>query len=353
MFLPDGFTIALVATVVLASLLPARGAAVHATDVIGRLSVMLLFFLHGANLSRRAVLGGLAQWRIHLLVLCSTFVLFPLVGLALMPLSGPVLDAPLYAGILFLCCLPSTVQSSIAFTSIARGNVPAAICSASASNMLGVVFTPLLAGLLLSRHSAISLNSLLSITGTILAPFLAGQILQRWLGNWLAKRKAVLRLVDRGAVLIMVYAAFGKAVTDGIWHTVSLQELGVLICLCLAILGLVMLTMRIISRWLDFSHADEVAVVFCGSKKSLITGVPMASILFPGATAGAIVLPLMIFHQLQLIVAALLARVYEQGSMRQMKQTSERPDTVRCSGKPDAKGATQGECGSTDDEAWL
>jgi sodium/bile acid cotransporter 7 len=308
----DHFTIALVATVALASLLPARGGFVAVTDTVGYASIVLLFFLHGANLSHRAVIASLAQWRLHLAIFSSTFLLFPLVGLMLAPLSGKLIDPSLYLGILFLCCLPSTVQSSIAFTSIARGNVPAAICSASASNLLGIVLTPLLTGLLLSRHGGVTLDAWTSIVGSILLPFVVGQLLQRWIGASLDRHRHLLGLVDRGSVLIMVYAAFGKAVTQGIWHTISLDQLAILIILCIAILVLVMLVMRSVSRWLGFSRADEAAVVFCGSKKSLITGVPMASILFSGPMVGAIVLPLMTFHQIQLIVCAFFARAYQR-----------------------------------------
>ncbi|HWJ69079.1 MAG TPA: bile acid:sodium symporter family protein [Sphingobium sp.] len=312
MFMPDYFTLALVGTVVLASLLPARGAFVPMVDLIGHGSIILLFFLHGANLPREAVMRSFGEWKLHSTVLSSTFILFPLIGIALAPLSGRVIDPSLYVGILFLCCLPSTVQSSIAFTSIAHGNVPAAICAASASNLLGIVVTPLLTGLLLASQSAISLEAIWSIVGTILLPFAAGQMLHGRLSNWLARRKPVLKFVDRGSVLIMVYAAFGNAVTHGIWQTISVGELGLLILLSLAILGLVILILRSVSRRLGFSAADEAAVIFCGSKKSLITGVPMASILFPASAVGAIILPLMTFHQIQLIVCAFIARSYER-----------------------------------------
>lgn len=308
----DNFTLALVATVILATVLPARGNFVAVTDVIGRGAIILLFFMHGASLAPETILASLGQWRIHLTVLLSTFLLFPLIGLGLAPLSGSVIDPSLYVGVLFLCCLPSTVQSSIAFTSIARGNVPVAVCAASASNLLGIVLTPVLTGLLLSSHSVISTDALGAIIGTIFVPFAAGQVLHRWIGPWLAARRPILGLVDRGAVLIMVYAAFGKAVTHGIWHIISAGEVLVLIILSLLILAVVMTLLRLASRLLHFSRADSAAVLFCGSKKSLITGIPMASILFPASTVGAIVLPLMTFHQVQLIVCAIIARNMER-----------------------------------------
>lgn len=309
---PDRFTLMLVGTVALASLLPARGGFVPVVDVIGRAAVILLFFLHGANLSSEAVRNALGQWKLQLMVLASTFALFPLAGLALAPLGGRVIEPTLYTGILFLCCLPSTVQSSIALTSIARGNVPAAVCAAAASNLAGIALTPLLTGLLLASQSAVSLDAVWSIVGTILLPFAAGQLLHGRIGGWLRARKPLFSVVDRGAVLIMVYAAFGKAVVGGIWQTVSAVDLAIVLLACLGLLGIVVAALRGAARLARLDRADEAALVFCGSVKSLVTGVPMASVLFPAAAAGAIVLPLMIFHQVQLIACAVLARAYER-----------------------------------------
>ncbi len=315
---PDMFTLALVGTVALASFFPARGDFVPVTDILGRCSIILLFFLHGASLSRKSVIAGVRDWRLHLIIFSSTFLLFPVIGLALSPLSGRVIDSSLYAGLLFLCCLPSTVQSSIAFTSIARGNVPAAVCSASLSNLSGVFITPLLAGLLLSRHSAVSFDSWTSIFGSILLPFLVGQLVQTRIGPFLSRHKSIVGFVDRGSVLIMVYAAFGKAVVNNIWSAISIDQLLILMGVCVGVLATVMFAMRSVSRHLNLSPADEATVVFCGSKKSLITGIPMASILFPAASVGAVVLPLMIYHQIQLIVCAFVARAYRHEADRKL-----------------------------------
>lgn len=311
----DKFTLMLIGTVLLATLLPARGGFVPVVDMIGKASIILLFFLHGANLSSEAVTDALGQWKLQLLILGATFALFPLIGLAFGPLSGRAIDPSLYTGLLFLCCLPSTVQSSIALTSIARGNVPAAICAASASNLFGILLTPLLTGLLLAQQSAISFEAVWSIVSTILLPFAAGQWLHSRIGSWLKKRKPLFSVVDRGSVLIMVYSAFGKAVVNGIWQTVSALDLLILILFCLGLLVIVVVALRGASRIAGLSQPDEATLVFCGSVKSLITGVPMASVLFPAATVGAIVLPLMMYHQIQLIACAFLARRYERRAM--------------------------------------
>lgn len=304
----DGFTWAMILTLLTATLFPARGAMVDEVDLLGRCAVILLFFLHGANLPARESIASLANWRVHGLVLTITFVLFPLVGLFIGLIERGLLDGPLYVGLLFLCCLPSTVQSSIAFTSIARGNVAAAVCAASASNLLGVVATPLLVSLLLARHGAISWDSSTPIFTTILLPFLVGQLLRPIIGSWLARQKRYLFLVDRGAILIMVYAAFSKAVVGGLWSAISPQQLVLVLVTCGVLLAIALAATSYGAALAKVEERDKSAVVFCGSMKSLVTGVPMAVILFPPETAGAIVIPLMIFHQLQLIVCAWLAR---------------------------------------------
>lgn len=309
-FSPDLFTVALVATVALASFLPATGGPARWLDTVVVAAVMTLFFLHGARLSRQAVLAGLLHWRLHLLVLGATFVAFPLFGLALLPLANATLDPSLTLGFLFLCCLPSTVQSSIAFTSIARGNVPAAVCAASASNLLGVVFTPVLAGVLVSRASGVSAQAITAIATQLLLPFGVGQVLRPAVGDWVQRNKAILSVVDRSAILLMVYAAFSKAVTEGIWTRLSAVELLFLGGECALLLAMIIVATTFAARRLGFSKEDEIAIVFCGSKKSLVTGVPMANVLFGGAAAGVAVLPLMLFHQIQLIVCAVLARRY-------------------------------------------
>lgn len=308
---PDKFTMAMVVALLAATFLPARGDATGIVDTVGLCAIFLLFFLHGANLSSRAMIEGLGHWRFHGLVLAMTYAVFPLIGVAAAFGGSYLLEGPLSVGLLFLCCLPSTVQSSIAYTSIARGNMPAAVCAASASNMIGVFVTPALVGLLLARHTEISFESLQPIFTIILLPFILGQVLRSWIGDWVARHRSVLSLVDRGSILIMVYAAFGKAVTNGIWSSVTIQQLGLVVLFCFVILILVMALTNFGARAIKLSEADRPAAIFCGSMKSLVTGVPMAVILFPPQIAGAVVLPLMIYHQLQLLVCAWVARRFQ------------------------------------------
>ncbi|MBT2116342.1 bile acid:sodium symporter family protein [Dyella sp. LX-66] len=311
-FLPDRFTCALILTVTLATVLPCRGGAASVFEVLTDVAIALLFFLHGAKLSREAVVAGATHWRLHLTVLASTFMLFPLLGLLLRPLLAPLVTPELYLGVLFLCALPSTVQSSIAFTSIARGNVAAAICSASASSLLGIVITPLLVGAMLESHGqgGMSWEAIGSITLQLFVPFVAGQVAQRWIGGWVAKHRGLVSYVDQGSILLVVYTAFSAAVLQGLWKQVPLPVLGGLLVVNAVLLAIALLVTRYGARALGFDRADEITIVFCGSKKSLASGVPMAKVLFAGHPLGAIVLPIMLFHQIQLMTCAVLARRY-------------------------------------------
>ncbi|MBD9517031.1 MULTISPECIES: bile acid:sodium symporter family protein [unclassified Pseudomonas] len=313
--LPDNFTLALIATVTVASLLPCEGTAAVIFGWITNLGIALLFFLHGAKLSRQAIIAGATHWRLHLLVFACTFILFPILGMALKPALSPLVTPDLYLGMLYLCALPATVQSSIAFTSLARGNVPAAICSASASSLMGVFLTPLLVQLLIGAHGDTGISTLDAIgkiTLQLLVPFVAGQLLRTWIGAWVERNKPVLKYVDQGSILLVVYTAFSAAVIQGLWHQIPLPALAGLVVACCVLLALALIATNLLGRYLGFSLEDRITIVFCGSKKSLATGVPMASVLFASSTVGVILLPLMLFHQIQLMVCAVLAQRYAQ-----------------------------------------
>jgi sodium/bile acid cotransporter 7 len=304
----DWYLLLIVSMVVAASLEPARGAAAPVFDWATKIAIGLVFFLHGSRLSRDAVIHGLTHWRLHLVVLGATFVLFPLLGLALAALPAWITPKELATGLIFLCCLPSTIQSSIGFTVIARGNVAAAVASASASNLLGILVTPLLVGLVLHAKGAMSAGSAESIVLQLLVPFVAGQVLRRWIGPWIAEKGKFLQLVDRGSILLVVYTAFSGAVVSGVWSRVGPLDLVRLLILCGVLLGAVLAATYFGARALKFSTPDQIAILFCGSKKSLAAGVPMAGLLFPPAAAGLALLPLMLFHQIQLMACAVIAQ---------------------------------------------
>ncbi|MGI4816150.1 MAG: bile acid:sodium symporter family protein [Janthinobacterium lividum] len=312
-YLPDNFTLSLVATVVVASFLPCAGRTATAFEWLTNFAVGLLFFLHGAKLSRRALVDAITHWRLHLLIVGMTFVLFPLLGIALKPLLSPLVPQAMYVGVIFLCCLPSTVQSSIALTSLAKGNVPAAVCAASASTLLGIFITPLWASVLISSSlagsgGASALDMLGKIVAQLLVPFAVGQLLRPRIGAWVDRHRGMLRSVDQGSLILVVYTAFSAAVVEGLWRHVPLIALGGVIVVNAVLLGVALLCTGWLARRLGFSTADRITIMFCGSKKSLASGVPMAKVMFASQTVGMIVLPLMVFHQLQLMVCSIMAQ---------------------------------------------
>ena len=305
----DPFLLLLLATVALASILPARGDGALIAGMVADAGIVLLFFLHGAKLSRAAIWDGTRAWKLHLAVLGTSFLLFPMIGLATQQVG--VIPDDMRAGLLFLTLLPSTVQSSIAFTAIARGNVAAAVVSASFSNLLGIVATPLLVALLMRQGGAsVSLASIEGIVLQLLLPFLVGHLARPWIGKFVARHKAKIGWVDRGSILLVVYAAFSAAVVEGLWQSVSAGELALLAGVSCVMLVIVLVLTLGLGRLIGLTREDAIVLQFCGSKKSLATGVPIAGVLFPAAAVGPILLPLMLFHQIQLMVCAVLARRY-------------------------------------------
>ena len=310
-FLPDKFTSLLIATILLASVFPVQGEFAEWFGMATKVAVGLLFFLHGARLSREAVISGITHWRLHLAVFLATFVLFPILGLTAGWVIPGLAQSAFYTGILYICVLPSTVQSSIAFTSMAGGNVSAAIVSASASNIFGMFLTPLLVGLLFAVQSGgggISLDALEAILLQLLLPFVLGQILQPWIGSFMRRNSKPLSFVDRGSILMVVYLAFSEAIVEGLWKSVSLDDLVMMVGVNIVLLIAVLLITWYGSKRLGFNRADCITIMFCGSKKSLASGAPMASAIFASANVGSIVLPLMLFHQIQLMACAVIAR---------------------------------------------
>lgn len=308
----DPYIFLMFATIGVAALFPAQGRGAGIAGAAADAGIVFLFFLYGTRLSPRAAWDGLRKWQLHIAVLLSTFALFPMLGIGLTTFLPGGFPPALVTGFIFLCVLPSTVQSSIAFTSIARGNVAAALCAASASNILGIFLSPLLAGWLL--HTAgvqLSFGVFRDIVLQLLAPFLLGQLLRPWIGAWIQRHKQILGYADRGSILLIIYVAFSKGMVDHIWRPIGIGDLIVLFALLAVLLALALwITVLASRRILRLEVEDEIVLQFCGSKKSLASGLPIASVIFAGPQLGVILLPLMLFHQLQLVVCAILARRY-------------------------------------------
>jgi sodium/bile acid cotransporter 7 len=308
----DPFLVALIVTVTAASVLPARGWGATVAGWAADGAILLLFFLHGAKLSRQAIVAGASKWKLHLVVLATSFLFYPLLGLGAREVALHVAPA-MAAGLLYLSLLPSTVQSSIAFVSIAGGDVPAAIGAASLSSIVGIVVTPLLAQALMGAggtSGAQALDSILKVGGQLLVPFVAGHLARPWIGGFVDRHKTLVGRVDRGSILFLVYTVFSAAVVEGLWHRTDLHDLIAALVIGLIMLAIVLAVTLWLPRALGWSREDEIVWRFCGSKKSLVSGVPLAAAIFPAAQVGMLLLPVMLFHQAQLMICSVLAKKY-------------------------------------------
>lgn len=308
--MPDRFTTGIIASILLGLFLPCRGESAEVFEGITHAAIILLFYLYGVKLSRRAVWEGITHWRLQSMVAFFTFVFFPLLLWLCRPVMEPIVGAALYAGLLYVACLPSTVQSSIAFTSIAGGNVPAAVCSASISSLLGVFLTPLLVGILFSRSgeggASVGLDAILTISYQILLPFALGQLTQRWLKPWVEAHRSLISWNDQLTIWLVVFTSFSNATVHGYWQQLDTLHLLGLIGVCLALLIIIQSSIYLLCKALHFNRPDTITIIFCGSKKSLAVGAPMMLAIF-GALDNNLLLPLMVFHQVQLMLCSHLA----------------------------------------------
>jgi len=268
-------------------------------------AVVLLFFGYGVRTSRGELGEAVRAWRLQAAVLVATFVVFPVLGVVahLVPGLGD-----LRPGVLFLALLPSTVQSSVVLTSVARGNVPGAITAATASNILGIALTPALVAVLMGRSGGLGPGALVGVLTHLVVPFAVGQVFSRWWGVWVTNHAHITKVTDRGTVVLVVYVSVSAATVAGAWTRVAPANLAVLGAVCTVLLAAMLVLTWRGGWWLGLDRADRITLLMCGSKKSLATGLPMASVLFVPAMAASVALPVIVFHQLQLAVCAVLAR---------------------------------------------
>jgi sodium/bile acid cotransporter 7 len=316
----EWFLLALFSMILLASLWPALGRSgglLH-LDRLSDAGVALIFFLTGLGLSLKELGGGLLRWRVHLLVQLSTFLMFPLLGVGLAIVFGQWLPADLALGFAYLCALPSTISSSIAMTAMARGNVPAAIFNATVSSLIGIVLTPAILVLTahVSGHGGLSfVDSVLKLGRLVALPLLIGQLSRPLLAGWHHRNKRYTGSVDRAVILLLVLGAFSDSVDAGLWRNYGVELLLEALAGAAVLLILALWLTRFVARRMHLVVEDEIAAVFCGSKKTLASGIPMAKLLFGASTGlGLIVLPIMFYHQLQLIACSVLAGRYARRS---------------------------------------
>lgn len=303
----------MIVAVALASAFPdpgADGGWLH-PELLTKAGVALIFFLHGVAMSFEALKVGASRWRLHLLVQLATFALFPLLGVILLRVAGGLVSPGLRLGFFYLCALPSTVSSSVAMTAAARGNVAAAVFNATLSSLIGVVATPALMAWYMGGSEATGGHSLgavvLDLLIWLVLPLVVGQIARRWLAGWAARNKATINVVDKGTILLLVYTSFCDSVKMRIWTGHGGDAFWTFVgsaVLFWLVMGLVWAACNL----LGFSVEDRITAVFCGSKKTMASGVPMAQIMFGDSPElGLILLPIMIYHPMQLLICGALA----------------------------------------------
>jgi solute carrier family 10 (sodium/bile acid cotransporter), member 7 len=310
-FIPDRFILLLLCVIAMASGIPAKGHALHLVGHVSNAAIFSLFFFHGLRLAHQAVWDGLRHWRLQLAILAVTFGALPLFGIGLSRLMPDLVSPALWTGVLFLCVLPSTVQAAIASASMARGNVAASVIASAVSNLSAVVLTPLLfAAIVHVAGAARDPSTIGRVMMLLLLPFILGQGARHWLSRWAERHRVWIGRLDRLTILITVYVAFSAAVNEGLWGRLDRTALLHLSAIIVILLGLAFATCWVLGHALGLSRQDRVTLFFSGAHKSLATGAPMARILFPAAQAGFIIIPLMIYHQLQLMVSAWIAAAW-------------------------------------------
>lgn len=311
----NGFLLGLVLAVIVAFLFPgpgSRGGALHA-ETVNNFGIALILFLQGLSLAFEKVRTGAGNWKLHTIIQVFTFVVFPLVGLmldAFIPRLWPGEPVAIRQGILFLCVLPSTVSTSVVFTAVARGNTPGALFNAAFSNILGVMLTPVLVQLLMQKTGggAPFLPLLGKIVLLTLVPFAAGMLLRPFVKHWVDMHKAWTTRISNAVILFIVYSAFCDSVTGQVWQRYGFGLTGIIFLIVSALFAGISFLVIGTNRVLQLSREDAIASYFCSVKKTLAMGVPLAMLIF-GDTAdlSLILLPIMIYHPLQLLVNGILA----------------------------------------------
>lgn len=281
-------------------------------DVAQDWAIMLLFLLYGARLPTNEVIDGLKNWKLQGSIFLTTFAVFPLISLILAPLLQPFLTQLLVAGVIYICVLPSTIQSSVALTGAARGNVAGAICAATLSNVGGMFITPFLAAFLVGGDGSgttagVTVDGFINIFKILLAPFIVGQLSRPWVGAYVQSKANITKQVDRSVIWLNVFAAVAMATADGVWADVDATQLIIMCIVCVILLAIVLIFTWSVGKLIGMNYGDRVALLMCGSKKSLSSGLPIAAAIFPTAILGLISVPLIVYHQIQLVVCAVIA----------------------------------------------
>ena len=310
----DGFVLSIIAVIGIAYIFPQWGAADSRVpiDTISAIGISLIFFFYGLKLSPSKLKAGLKNWKLHLLVQASTFLIFPLIVLAFYPLVQNSEQQTLWLAFFFLAALPSTVSSSVVMVSMAKGNIPAAIFNASISGIIGILITPLWMGPFVQNTGTdFDFTVIYSkLILQIILPVILGLFLQRFLGILAQKYNSYLSLFDKSIILLIIYKSFAESFEENIFGVVSFLDLGILFVAVLGLFYLAFFLTGFVAKKLRFNTEDQITAQFCGTKKSLVHGTVFSKILFGNmASIGIILLPLMIFHATQILILSIIAGI--------------------------------------------
>ncbi len=313
----DWFLLAIIAMVLLGKYLPGPGLITEPVSLeeLAGYGVSGIFFFYGLKLSPEKLKNGLSNWKIHVAVQLTTFLLFPLLILVIKPLFSSPEMKDLWLGIFYLAALPSTVSSSVVMVSIARGNIPAAIFNASISSLIGIFMTPLWVGFFIAADTGgLDFSDvIIKLCIQVLVPLIAGMLLNSRYGTYAERYKTPLKIFDQVVILIIIYTSFCKSFALDLFRDLSTGEIIALGGGLLLLFFVVIFITGLLGKWMGLEYADQITLMFCGSKKSLVHGTVMSKVLFAGSTAaGVVLLPLMLYHALQLIAASVMAQRFEK-----------------------------------------
>jgi solute carrier family 10 (sodium/bile acid cotransporter), member 7 len=309
----DKFVLSMLLAILVSFFIPwlgAKNSPLH-LGLVTKWGVALVFFLHGANLSFKAISQGAANFRLHIFIQGTTFIIYPIIGFLIYFGLAGILSDTIRLGLFYLCALSSTISSSVTMTAIGKGNVAGAVFDASISGILGMIITPFLVSIILTGKEIGHFNlgqAMIDIAKTLLLPFVIGHFSRPILKNILINHKKIISLIDKSVIVLIVFVAFCNSNIEKIWTKIPILELGILIITICCLLAFILFFTNKMAKIFGFNHGDKVAGVFCATTKSLANGAPIAAILFAGnPMMGLIILPIMIYHQLQLIICSFLA----------------------------------------------
>ncbi|MBQ0787617.1 MAG: bile acid:sodium symporter [Oceanihabitans sp.] len=308
----DGFVLSIIAVIGLAYIFPQWGTPESEIpiDTISAIGISLIFFFYGLKLSPTKLKEGIKNWKLHLLIQASTFLIFPLLVLLFRPLIQNETQETIWLAFFFLAALPSTVSSSVVMVSIAKGNIPAAIFNASISGIIGVVLTPLWMGLFVQHTGTdFSITDIyVKLIVQIILPVVFGILLQRFLGEFALKHAKLLTRFDKSVILLIIYKSFASSFADNLFSTVSIIDLLMLFASVLILFGILFFLTGFLAKQMQFNTEDQITAQFCGTKKSLVHGTVFSKIIFGNmASIGIILLPIMLYHAIQLLIISIVA----------------------------------------------